>query len=231
VLKIIFTLENDEMISYRAVKPILEGGVLVNKYIDSEEEFQILMESGGRLNSNIKKIRIEADHDNSGFEKNIRIVSTLYSCNKKLQSEESADSITMAKLLEGYNRYVPRLIDLAGYKVDSFTTWVENFKTHSQFIEVDGWAVRKKSDNYLMKVKAVLRSGDKVYELPSENHVRGDLMEYFARKDVNNAGFTSRCGKALLPAGDYQLGITLVSADSSEKWISYTDRHFSVHEN
>ena len=76
LLKISITSESGDAQSFRAIKPILAGGVILNKYIDNTEAFLLFMQGGGNLNADIKRIRLESGSGKAvGFSDNIGIES------------------------------------------------------------------------------------------------------------------------------------------------------------
>lgn len=228
LLKITVTLDNGDTESFRGIKPILAGGVILNKYVDSEKEFQLLMQSDGRLNANIKKIRFESDSDEGGFASDIKIVTSYYAFAKKQTEEYTSDSLSIEKLLMEDDRYKPRLVSPPSYVEKTLRYGINSFKAHSHFIRVEGWAFLEKTNNKQMLVKALLRSGDKFYELPSENKLRKDLPVYFGRQDIEKSGFTSLISKSHLPPGDYQLGIAVIDPENQKSWVNFTDYHTQI---
>jgi len=225
-LKVTFTLQNGEIRTFRAIKPILAEGVLVNKYIDALQEFQLLMQSKGLLNSDVKKIRIGPDSIHSGFKDNIKMVTTYYKFRDKSPAEQIADSLSTAELL---NRYKPIEIDSSVLAKDNIRIGIEYYKNHSQIIEISGWAYRENANNEDAIIKTILRSKDKIYELPTKLLARSDVAAYFKRPDISNAGFISTVSGSQLEPGDYQIGIAVMYKDSLKKWFNYIpDNHLLI---
>jgi hypothetical protein len=227
-LHMTITLENGEQMTYRAIPTLLEDGMIINKYVETPQEFQLLMQSGGRWCANIKKIRFEQESGNKGFDPIIRMENTYYAFPGKPEAQRRTDSIGVAEIISNYNRYKPALTDSALFELDSFRCWVENIKTYSPLIRIQGWAFREKGDNENSIAGVVLRSGNKWYALSSENQKRPDLMSYFKRKDINAAGYTALVSKSQLPAGVYQIGLTLSDTVSRKKWIYFTGRRVQI---
>jgi hypothetical protein len=228
-LKITFTLENGETRTFRAIKPILAEGVLVNKYIDAWQEFQFLMQSKGLLNSNIKKIRIGPDSIHSGFKDNIKMVTTYYKFRDKSAAEQIADSLSIVELL---NRFKPVEIDSSVLTVDNVRIGTAYYKNHSQIIEISGWAYRENANNENAIIKTILLSKNKIYELPTTQLDRSDVAAYFKRQDISNAGFISTVSRHQLQPGDYQIGIAVMYRDSLKKWFNYIpDNHLLIRSN
>jgi hypothetical protein len=218
-LKITLTLVNDKKLTYRAIPPMLEDGVILNKYIGSLRDFQMLMQSGGRLGSPVKKFRIEGE----GFAGAIKIVTTYYTFPPKPATERSVDSLGLAKLFHQFDQYKPFVTDSSAYLPDSFRCWVDKEEDYSPLIQIEGWAFREKGHDKNVLVKAVLRSGNTFYELPSERQDRWDISTYYKRKDTV-VGFIARVGKSQLPPGKYQVGIVMTDTLLHQQLIRYTDR-------
>ena len=225
-IRIFFTLENGEVKSFRVSKSILEAGVILNKFADNDQEFQLLMLSNARLNTNVKKIRIESDPANSGLIRTARMENTFYLFAEKPTSELTSDSIAIVAMT---SKYKPSLLsDSTALQPDSLRYNVEDFSTHGQTIRVSGWAFSVKSNNKDYRVKAILKSGDVVYELPSEIKHRPDLTVAFKREDIEYSGISSLVSKSQLPPGDYKLGIGIFSPDNKTARITYTDHNLVI---
>jgi hypothetical protein len=227
-LKITFTLDGGETKTFRAIVPILADGVILNKYIETGKEFQLLMQSDGRLNTNIRSIRLESE-DSGGIVPGIKMVSTWYPFPSKTPLEQRQDSLGVAKLLEEYNSYAPILLDTMQVHTDSIVCGIGTFAAYSRVINIVGWAFRPKVNNDHIRVSAIVRSNAGVFELPSESLLRPDLPIVFDRKDLYHAGFKATISKSRLAPGDYRLGVLIVDSSTGKKWIRYTDRHVFIH--
>jgi hypothetical protein len=227
-LTMTLTLEDGETMTYRAIPTLLEDGMIINKYVDMPQEFQLLMQSGARWCTNIKKIRFEQGSGRSGFDPVIRMENTYFAFPDKPEAERRADSVGVAKIIGDFNKYTPIRIDTSLYIADSLRCWVEAIKTYLPVIRIQGWAFGEKGGNENNKVGVVLRAGDTVYALPSENQTRPDLVSFFKRRDVLQAGFSALVSKSQLPAGVYQVGVTLYDTVSRKRRICYTDRQVQV---
>ncbi|HMK18615.1 MAG TPA: hypothetical protein VK492_10450 [Chitinophagaceae bacterium] len=226
VMKIFFTLENDEIKSFRVSKTILEGGVILNKFVDNKEEFQLLMQSDGKLSTSVKKIRLESYPANTGFIRTVRMKNSYYRFANKPTSEQITDSIGITGIM---NKFRPlRIGDTTVLQPEELHYNIEDFSSHGQTIRVSGWAFSEKNDNKNFLVKAILQSGNTVYELPSERKHRPDLPAFFARDDIEYSGISSLVSRAQLPPGEYKLGIGLFSTDNKLAKINYTDRHINI---
>jgi len=224
-LKITFTLDNGETFTYKVIKPIIEGGVVLNKFIDNELEFKLLMLGGGVLNTPVRKIRVEADSLNPGFVKNYKIVSTFYDLSSKSAARKIADSLRIVDML---HQYKPSEISSEMSEQEQLRYYIENLSTYGQFFRIVGWAFLEKADNRKFVTKIVLRSADKLYELPTVNVTRPDLPEVFKKQDIANAGFISTVSKLLLPGGMYQVGIAIYDTKGGTKMVNYTDQNIQV---
>lgn len=225
-IKIIFTLENGEIKIFRASKSILEGGVILNKFVDNEQDFQLLIQSDGKLNTNVKSVRFESDPPNKGLVSIARMENTFYRFTKKSETELIEDSISIAAMT---NRYKPQLIaDNILLQPDSLRYNIEEVSAHGPTIRIIGWAFSEDGNNKDCMVKTILQSGSSVYQLQSEIKYRPDLVDYFKREDIKNAGISSIVSRSQLPPGEYKLGIGIFSPDNRTARIIYTDRKIIV---
>ncbi len=164
----------------------------------------------------------------NGFVPTIKMKNSYYTFPEKPEAERRADSMGVLGIITEFNKYKPTLIDPSLYKTDSFSCWIDYSKTYSPLIRLGGWAYRESSGNENSVAGVILRSEDKVYELPSEKQNRMDIAQYYRRKSMTVPGFTARVSKSGLPAGVYQIGVTLSDTVSREKWIYFTDRQIQI---
>lgn len=193
-LKLTLTLADSERVSYRAIPPLLEDGILLDKYIDTRQDMQLLMQSGGQLGAPIKSIRLDGDPDNLGFVETIKVVSVFYTFPPKPGEERKADSLGIVSLNREFNQYKPVITDTSLYIPDNFYYALGDCKTYSPIIRIEGWAARTGSGHEQVRVQAVLRSGDSVYALPSDNSPHP--------ADFSKKRFVARVSKSQLPPGD-----------------------------
>jgi hypothetical protein len=228
-LKISLTLDDGRVRSFRAIVPVLADGVILNKFLESTDEMQSLMQSDGRLNTNVTSIRIEPDPTDDGFIPRIKMVNTYFSFPKKTTAELREDSLGMASLARMQDKYKPAPLDTSLYQRDTFRLAMGNVLNHSQMLKIqDGWAFREKYDNDHILIKALLRSEDKVYQLPTDNQQRPDLPAVFKRPDLINVGFSATVNKSQLPPGDYQLGILIIDTVQKKGWINYSTQNVII---
>jgi len=214
--------EEGESFTYKAIPTMLEDGMLSNRYIGTTQDFQLLLQSAGRLGTPIKKIRIDEDPNNRGFEQEREMGNSWYSYPPRPDPERIADSLEVAKLNQEWQQYKPERTDSRLYQQDSFRCQIENRTTYSPMIQIQGWGFRENASNGAIIVKAVLVSADTMYTLPSERQRRYDLTSYFHRNDIVGCGFKARVSKSQLPPGTYKIGIALEDTLSHKKWICYT---------
>lgn len=222
-LTITLVLTDGERMTYRAIPTMLKDGILLGKYIDTRQDFQLLMLSGGLLGTPISKIRIEEDPQIGGFVTDIKIVNTYYTFPPKTQQESKLDSLEILRLNRDIDSNKPCIADTAIYTPDNFPCWIESSKSYSSLIRIQGWAYRRGSDQEHLVVKVIVRSGNSVYVLPSEKQNRPDVAGYYKLKDVIVQGFFARVSKSQLPPGDYQIGILLSDPTDGKEWVRYTD--------
>jgi hypothetical protein len=226
-LTITFKLDNGDSLTYPAISTMLADGIILNKYVDIRQDFQLLMQSGGRAGATIKQIRINEDPDNRGFEQGIRMVNSYYSVPLKPEPERREDSLGVAAISREYNSYIPSPVNPSLYTRDSFRCSIEQLRTYSPLIRIQGWAEREIAGEDHTNLKAVLRKGDTVYELPTEKYSREDVKAL--AKNAVGGGFIARVSRVLLPAGSYQIGIVIGDTVSRTKWVRYTDQRITIH--
>ena len=219
-LLITFTLSNGDTFTYRAVTTLLSGGVIVNKFIDTNEEFRLLMLTGGTLNTNVKKIQFSEADGTGGFKEKIKLITTHYSLNDD-KNAFRGDSLKIQSL---YARFKPSLLGESLTKNDSIRLHIESLNTHSQFIQIAGWAFLEKRSKSSNRTSILLESDGHVYELPTESKSRPDLSLYFNREDLGVSGFSATGTKNVLPSGSYRIGVRISDSLGRTKAIAYSDR-------
>jgi hypothetical protein len=59
-LRVVFRFEDGQEQAYRAVKPIVNGGVLVNKFVASTDQAKLFFTSNGKFNKKVSSIRFDS---------------------------------------------------------------------------------------------------------------------------------------------------------------------------
>lgn len=205
VLEITITPEGGAPHTFRAIKPILEGGVILNKFVDNEDEFKLFMLSQGRMATGVEKIKIDGENGSKGFVDDIRIVSTYLTPGEPPAGEKAENEVELLRVEQGQ---IPRKVDMSQLSEKPFEASIDYFSGAARHITVRGWAF---GDSAIGKVTVgtFLRSGDNAYELPTETLNRPDLVQVYKRQDVLAAGFVSKVMAGALPEGNYRLGIIL----------------------
>lgn len=203
-LKITITLEDGHSFDYSGSPSILADGVIINKYVDSKDEFELLMRSDARLTPDVRKIRIDMDTTVKGFVPEVKMASTFYRFNERTAEEKAADSIGIAEL---FGRLKPVPLDLGKLRAGTFKYVLTEFHPTSMLIKVKGWAFDD-SGKDTIRIVPVLRSRDAVFELPTERQMG---ME-----------FSSTVAKSGLPPGDYQLGLSARRKGQDRIGVLYT---------
>lgn len=220
-LRISITLADDEVKEFKAVKPILEDGVLLSRYIESTEDFQLLSLSKGRLSQRIKKIRIITDSSQNGFDSSVQLVGTLYTFVGRSHEEEVDDSMRIAALMASYASYCPQLADTGSFRSDVFALNIDQPQQQSRLLQIRGWAFRQGANNTRNEDRVVLNSNGAVYELTTKMEPRGDLNGAFNRRDLDSAGFLALADRTQLPPGNYRVGVLIRDPASGRQWIHY----------
>jgi hypothetical protein len=224
-LRITLTLQDGETMSYRAIPSMLEDGAIVNRYIRRLPDFQLLMQSAGLLYTPVSKIRLDVDSANAGFAESVELTTVYYAFPPRTGPEDIGDSLKIPVLTR---QYKPSLLDNAAFKEKEFPWSIDEDESYSPIIRIRGWAYLPGVPHKDIRETVVLRAGGKVFELPSEMEYRADVATYHPNKDSSaGAGFTAWAGKSQLPAGKYQVGISVTDTVRKEQWVCYT-AHFVV---
>lgn len=224
-LRIMLTLNDGSVRTGRITRPMLEDGIIVNRFVDDKEEFQLLVQGQGRLTPQIRKIRIQSDSVGIGFVPEVRMVNSYYRFRERTAGERTADSIGLIALRE---RHRPQLADPRYYRPDGLRAWFEQLDTTSQLVKLKGWAFNENSNDTGLLLNPVLRSRDHFFVMAARAEQRPDLTARFGRDDIVNAGFSSVIAKSLLPPGDYELGVAAGREGDSLRSVTFTDRELLI---
>jgi hypothetical protein len=230
-LKMIFTLADGEEKTCQVRKPALTDGFFINKYISDTREFQLLLNSDGRLNGDVKAIRLEpAVPGRNGFADEVTMYSIYYSFDEKPAAERLADSAAIATLVGGYLT-LPALVPPPVVVPQSELPYgIEDLQVNKNVFRISGWASRKAGNHEGDHAMAVLRSARGVYALPSENTGRADLQAAHPGQDFSKAGFASICIKSQLPEDDYEWGIAVCDSNNASCTVTYTGKYLTTND-
>jgi hypothetical protein len=223
-LQITLTLEDGETMQYQGIVTLLADGLIINRYVDNRQDFQMLMQSNGRIGYAIKKIRIDGTAGSKGFYDAFQIKIRYYAFPLKPEAEQYRDSLGLSKLIGELNQSKPYPVNANLYERDSFQQRIENIKSYSPLIRIEGWAFREKDDNQHIVIKAALSSADSLFVLPSSAQYRRDVVSYFKRNDLSGSGFKAEVSKSQLRPGEYGLRLIMEDTLRKKSWISHTDQ-------
>jgi hypothetical protein len=227
-LRITLTLEDGESMEYQGITTLLADGLIINRYVDTKQDFQLLMQSDARVGYPIKKIRIDGAGGNRGFVDAFQIRINYYSFPAKPEAERYKDSLGLSGLIGELNESRPYPVNANSYKRDSFQQRIESIKSYSPLIRIEGWAFREKADNENILIKAAFLSADSLYLLPSSPQYRRDLVSYFKRKDISGGGFKAVVSKSQLKSGKYRLRLIIEDTVRKKSWIGNTDQEIMI---
>ncbi|MBY0435255.1 MAG: hypothetical protein K2U26_14195, partial [Cyclobacteriaceae bacterium] len=225
-LTMTITLENGEEYTYKAITTILKGGVIINKYIDTNDELEIFMNSKGELNTNILKIRFDPLEATWGLKDGIKLITTHFWVGDSVQSQMNhSDSVRATVLL---NKFKPIESTIDNSSKDSLRVWVDKIKTHSQLINISGWAFLEFKENDSSKVSVILKSNKKIYELRTVNYNRPDLPLFYKRSDIKTSAYNASVLKSAILPNTYQIGIHLINNHQNIDAVYFTDKTVEI---
>jgi hypothetical protein len=227
-LPITFIFNSGDTRTIKGIKSVLGDQVIVNKYVESTPDFQLLMQSSGRISANIKSIRFGTDGKHSGFKDNITMVITHFPFREKSAEELQADSLSIVKVQNEYKLFS---FDTSTFKQGIIKYDIKNFNTYTPLIQLNAWAFREDGSNKNAVITTVLQSKDRAYGMPTVQMPQVDVAQYFKRDDVTESGFVSIASKAEMDPGDYRVGIAVTYKDSTTTWITFINQHFLVRSN
>lgn len=223
-LRMVFTTEDGQEYSFRTFAPILADGIILNKFVSSTREFQLLLLSDGRLTPNVRYFRIEPERS-GGFRQDLEMVNTWYTFAGRTADEASADSLAIDRLAGGSGRHQPMDKVPADSDVANTRFGIETYADHGNYIRVAGWAIRENQDNKHTSIKAFLQSDSAAYEMVTGRvpikEFPGQIRQ---RKDIDSTGFTAIIAHSSLPVGNYQVKLVIYDSVTGRSWSAPIDK-------
>jgi hypothetical protein len=227
-LLMVYTLKDGEVRNFRALKPIIEDGIVLNKYVNSTSEFQLFLLSDGQLNEDVDSVRLEPTAQR-GYRPKITMINTWYSLGEKSAARRRQDSLELQRVTNGNIPLKPILQPTFGVCSDSIRDSVEYIREHAGLIRIAGWAIREQYDNTDNIVRVLAKSAAGTYELPTGRYAtQGFTSDLLSRKDLDSCGFVSIVSTAELPPGNYRIGLDIYSKKNDSSCVRYVDRYFDV---
>jgi hypothetical protein len=223
-LEMVYTLKDGETRTFRALKPILEDGLVLNKYVNSTAEFQLFLLSDGQLNEDVDSVRFELT-PLRGYRPKITMINTWYAFAEKSADRRRQDSLELLQLIP-LARINAQAFPIGS---DSIRDSLEYFHDHAGLIRLAGWAIREQSDNRDNIVRVLAKSAAGIYPLPTRRYAtQGFPHDLLSRNDLDSSGFVSIISKTTLPPGNYQVGLEIHNKRNDSSWVRLVDRYFDV---
>jgi hypothetical protein len=211
-LFVTLTLGDGQTKVYRAVTTIVNGGVVVNKYVETNEQADLFISSNGVSNRNVSSVtfhtdapwafRTEFDYTNAF----VRVQSAPK--NRRRYASPLAEALPAEGTLTG---------DLTGV-----------FEDDENYFQVGGWAAISGMDAEHSTISVVLQSPQHTYVCNTVQGNRHDVTQYFKTFNYDQSGFHAYVPKADLAPGRYKLGIQIVKRDpvtsQTLKVVQFTSR-------
>ncbi|HTR31272.1 MAG TPA: hypothetical protein VMH27_18500 [Puia sp.] len=236
-LTMAYTLKDGEVRYVKALNPILEAGMVLNKYVNSTAEFQLFLLSDGQLNEDVDSVRLEPAE--RGYRPEITMINTWYAYGEKSKARLLQDSLELQRLTNGnmpLKPVLPSTFILCGDSIrgdsirgDSIRYGLEYFRNHAGLIRLAGWAIRERHDNSDNTVRVLAKSAAGTYQLPTRSYAtQGFPPDLLSRKDLDSSGFVSIVSTAALPPGEYRVGLAISNKKNDSTCIRYIDRYFDI---
>jgi hypothetical protein len=223
-----YKLQDGEVRYFKVFKPLLEDGMVLNKFVNSTAEFRLFLLSDGQLNENVHSVRLQPT-EQGGYQPKIRVINTWYAFAPRSAGRLQQDSLDLLRLTHNHTPLPPMAHPPSGNDSDSIRYGLEYIRNHAGLIRIAGWAMHLHRDNRNYIVKVLARSVDSVYELPSEKYsIPAYPYDLWSRVDLDSSGFLSVFSKDQVPKGNYQLGIAIYHRDNDSNSVQYFDRYFDV---
>lgn len=205
------TLSSDkDNYPFRAVKTLIEDGIIINKQVFSSDDMDLFFRSGGLLNDNFNKFLIHSSQS-WGFIKNIEV--EYYKIQIPFEPYHSEyKSITVK------NINVPETTDL------DVNICIDKISFSESFLRIKGWSyLNNGSDSEKIKKYIVLASSENKFVFGTNQVIRKDVSTFFNNDKLDFSGFSSFIDLSDIPSGNYKVGIVLEN-DLKEYFYASSDQ-------
>lgn len=214
-LHISLVLEDGSEYTYRAIKPILEGGILINKFIQNSSDnttannyvLELFFNSAGLKNNTVTRINIYTD---TPWAFKDEFVAKIEFINIKSDPD----------LLDRYKVAQVSLPEAGNNIIGN----VDFIQASGKYLEVSGWACINGANSNNLKPYIVLKSKQHTFAYQADKVIRRDVTAIINNGiNLDSSGYRALILKDNLPKNDYSIGIYLTKDDSLEAF-SLTDK-------
>jgi hypothetical protein len=202
--------------TFKAIVPILKGGVIINKFIppsDNYEEMETFITFNGALNKRIVQYKIHSSTQ-YGFKSDFKVKLEKIKFNPVQKSNDLYASVLIKET------------DLVPTNNVDYN--VEVLRNNFTYAAVSGWASPKESMTEPYTIYAIAKSSEQTYVFPTQPTYRENASAL--ENSRNSSGFKAMIYNRFIRDGNYQLGLMLRS--KSNVLVQFTDRHLRFsHEN
>jgi hypothetical protein len=218
-LDITIMTQNGITRTFRAVKPIVEEGVPMNKYVENTDDFELWMASAGRLPADISAIRIGTRRHQSGFEDKVLIHRWHYPF-----PASPVDSTTLGGIVDKYRPYA---IDATQFQDAPLLEGIQEFRDEYPYFRLTGWAYKENDGSGQRLV--ILKGQNKSYAIPTHAVYTPWTGSLLPKKGFDSVGFEASVSKDLLEPGDYRVGLAIQKPGNERGSVYYfNDLHVFV---
>jgi hypothetical protein len=197
--------EDGSQVAFKAIKPIANSGMLLNRYIGNNENSiltDFFITYNGKKNQKVSKIRFNTP-DPWGFNKSFDVSIEYVQIE---QAEKTSPPALEQKNILASNITLPAPGDMV-------QVTLEASNETSEFLQLIGLTSLLPYDPVNMKVYTVLKSRNKELIIPSQVSVKPTAHVQY-HKDYNRVNFNSIIFKKNLPEDNYQIGIYVTKNDT-----------------
>jgi len=210
-LRVVLQLEDGSEREFRAIKPLVNAGLLVNRYVEDIFDANLFVTYNGEANQAVKAIRFEGSRWGFGgsFDWQIKYLSIGPGAKSDsvVEFEPPKPALPLPAGGKDVNFAVDQLIDT-------------RFSMHAR-----GWAFLKGQDASGSVISVILR-GKKTYSFHTSKRERPDVTAAFHVGNLDESGFSIALKKGDLEPGEYGLWLDVQHAGHEE--IGFTNRIVNV---
>lgn len=192
-LNIIMYLEDGSLRTHKCILPIVNEGIIINRYIDSYgqgPERDLLIYEKGQKNKKVVSIKFTTS-EVWGFKP--KFEAEFWEVKYKKESEETPRYKQLSSVFKSKNQ-------ISGQ--------IEVLDTTSNYVCIKGWAYIENSQNCCNQINLVAESVNGSYIVPASLSSRFDVVQNKGLPyELRNIGFSGLILKSNLPKGMYKVNL------------------------
>jgi hypothetical protein len=210
-LSVSFILSNGEIKTFKAIKTVVNAGVIINKYVEGNTQMDLFISHNGVSNRRIKEVKFHTDTP-WGFKKDFTYTNELI----KIHSETKNQIDNIASIRQQNINLISETNNLVG-------DLAAMFEDDENYFSAAGWAAIEGMGTENSTVSLILQSDKQAYICQTIPSLRHEVTENHNTSSNNKTGYYTFVSKKDMAPGKYRLGVQVIKNDTLTA-IEFTDK-------